>query len=305
MAFMHGHALIVAVADYPNIRRLPRTVLNDGRDMYALLTDPEKCGYLKQNAKLLLNQDASRSNIMAELDRLVSATNKEDIVIIYFSGHGGRVIDGPFQGNYLLPYDTVPKSIRTTTINGEDLTKLFRKIKVEKLLVIFDCCHSGGTAEPKSSSPSFVGFKSGFSDSYYDVLKQGSGRAIIASSLSSEESLVLPSMPNSLFTYYLLRGLAGEASSHNDGVIRVLDLFHFISEKVPCHDDRQHPLFKGELKDNFPISLYNGGNTKSGPESESKNPPMPSSKYHARRDIIAPEANINELNIINRPDENE
>lgn len=146
----------------------------------------------------------------------------------------------------------------------------------------------------------FNNFKSGLSDEYYDVLKQGNGRVIIASSLSNEESLVLSGMNNSLFTHYLLLGLSGAAESRNDGVIRVLDLFHFLSEKVPEHDHRQHPIIKAEVENNFPISLYKGGRTKSELAEKINRTPAPSPKYQAGRDIVAPESSITQINITNQ-----
>ncbi|MGA7192148.1 MAG: caspase family protein [Anaerolineales bacterium] len=302
MAFVNGHALIVAVANYPSFPRLPLAVLNDGKSIYKLLTNPEKCGYPDQNVKLFLDQEATQNNIINEFNKLVSSTTKEDTVLIYFSGHGGRFSSGSLQGNYLLPFDANPDAILETTINGGELTQIFRRIVTQKLLVIFDCCHSGGTGEPKSTKMLITGFKSGFSDKYYDALKQGSGRAIIASSLSDEMSLVLPGMENSLFTHYLLRGLGGEAFNHEDGVIRVLDLFDFLSKSVPNHDQRQHPFFKAEIRDNFPISLYNGGNASSADTKTRAGFIQPSIKYQAGRDINAPEGTINEFNVTNQSD---
>jgi hypothetical protein len=43
--FAAGHALVIGVANYPKIRTLPETVLNDARDLGVLLTDPLICGY--------------------------------------------------------------------------------------------------------------------------------------------------------------------------------------------------------------------------------------------------------------------
>ena len=55
----------------------------------------------------------------------------------------------------------------------------------------------------------------------------------MASSRSSEVSLVLHGMQNSLFTHYLLEALKGESISYGDGVVRVFDVFHYVSDRVP------------------------------------------------------------------------
>ena len=39
--FEHGHALVVGVANYPWVSRLPAKVLDDARDVDALLKSPE------------------------------------------------------------------------------------------------------------------------------------------------------------------------------------------------------------------------------------------------------------------------
>jgi hypothetical protein len=70
---------------------------------------------------------------------------------------------------------------------------------------------------------------------------------------------VLGNMENSLFTYYLLDALRGSARTHNDGLLRIFDIFEYVSEQVPARGN-QHPIFKAaDLEDNFPVSLYVGG----------------------------------------------
>lgn len=45
-----------------------------------------------------------------------------------------------------------------------------------RVVVVFDCCHSGGIGQPKDAvAPSI---KTGFSEGYYDSLKEGRGRVI-------------------------------------------------------------------------------------------------------------------------------
>ena len=100
-------------------------------------------------------------------------------------------------------------------------------------------------------------------ENYYDKLSSGTGRVIIASSRSDEESLILHGMENSLFTHYLLKALEGECRTRDDGLIRVFDLFDYVSEQVPAQGD-QHPIFKSsEMENNFPVALYLAGKRKS------------------------------------------
>jgi predicted phosphodiesterase len=291
--FQMGYALVVGIANYAHVRNLPPTVVKDGRAVGAVLMDPALCGYPVDHVMQLYDAEANAVGIREGLRWLGKLTRKDDTAVFFFSGHGGRIESGAQAGNYLIPSDVDPQNLGTSAIEGVELTELLRNITAGRLLVLFDCCYSGGAGEVKDLSD-LAGYKSGMAESYYDRLGKGHGRAIIASSRSDEQSLILPGMENSLFTYYLLAALCGQAQTRGDGLIHVLDVFHFVSEKVSTHDQRQHPILKAQMEDNFAIALHLGGtkSTVSGRQPEQSALPRvgPSPKYQAGRDIIAPGA---------------
>jgi len=234
-------------------------VLKDAKDIKAILTNPNLCGYPSDQVKLLVDHEATADGIRSSLRWLADKVGPEDTAVFFFSGHGGRLDSGPMAGNYLLPFDVNPQDLQGSAIGSEELTALLREIKAERLIVLFDCCYSGGAGETKSPVAGLSAFKSGFDERYYERLGQGKGRVIIASSRSDEVSVVLKDMQNSLFTHYLLRALAGECSTEGDGLIGVLDVFKFVSKKVTERYSLQHPVCKAEIETNFPLSLYLGG----------------------------------------------
>jgi len=59
-------------------------------------------------------------------------------------------------------------------------------------------------------------------------------------------------------TRHLLAGLKGGISSE-DGLIRVFDLFEYVQPRSRMDQPDQHPVFKADLEDNFPVGLYPGG----------------------------------------------
>lgn len=257
--FENGYALIIGIANYPQVRKLPKSVLKDARDVYQLLSSPARCGYLASNLKLLLDDQAKANNIRDGLHWLARSAGAGDTAMVFFSGHGGRVESGSQAGNYLIPYDCNPNNLGETAISDKELTSLLRNIKAQRLLVFFDSCYSGGTGETKELAPEHIELKSGLDENYYEQLAQGTGRVIMASSRSDEESLVLRGMDNSLFTHYLLEALQGGSRTRGDGHIRVFDVFDYVSEKVPARGP-QHPIFKAnDLENNFVIALYLGG----------------------------------------------
>jgi hypothetical protein len=255
----NAHALIVGIANYKKTKPLPATVLKDAQDIYNLLVSPNHCGYVADNVQLLLDSQATQTNLRQALGILAQRSNAESSVLLYISSHGGQVEFGPQAGEYLLPVDadcTSGASLAQTAIAGTEFTEALRAIPARKLVVIFDCCHAGGIGQPKEANAPIL--KGGLSDSYYDVLKQGRGRVILASSRSAEKSYILPGATNSLFTQHLLDGLRGGAIAPG-GVIRILDLFSYLQPKVTSGSPDQHPILKAEIEENFPIALYLGG----------------------------------------------
>lgn len=271
--FDQGYALVIGVANYPNVRPLPESVLNDARAVSAILRDPARAGYPSNQVKLLLDKEATRQGILNGLAWLANNAGKDATAVVYFSGHGGRITSGEHAGNYLIPYDTRLNAIKTTAISSAEFTAALNKIQTQKLVVLLDACHSGGTGDPKDLDPDTGALinadvkamdepvvKRGLDDAAYDQLKQGSGRVIFASSKSEEVSYVLPNAQNSLFTQCLLEAIDGKAKHEGDGLLRIFDVVSYVFQEVPKRHTKQHPIFKvNDLDANFPLALYKGG----------------------------------------------
>ncbi|MFQ5610535.1 MAG: caspase family protein [Anaerolineae bacterium] len=258
-ALDNAHALVVGIANYRNINKLPPTVLKDAQDICDLLIDPDHCGYPADNVELLPDDQATGPALRRALARLAERSNPDSTVFIYLSAHGGRVESGPHADEYLLPVDAVfetSEAVARTAISGQTFTEALRAIPARKLVVVFDCCHAAGIGQPKD--PTAPGIKTGLPEAYYDRLLEGRGRVILASSRSTELSWVLPGAENSLFTQHLLAGLRGGIPSE-DGLIRIFDLFEYLQPRVTGDKPIQHPVFKAEVEENFPLALYLGG----------------------------------------------
>lgn len=278
--FDQGYALVIGVANYPHVRPLPESVLNDARAISAILQDPTRAGYPRDHVRLLLDKEATRQGILNGLAWLANNAGKDATAVVYFSGHGGRITSGEHAGNYLIPYDTRLNAIETTAISSTEFTAALNKIQTQKLVVLLDACHSGGTGDPKDAGLAGEALdpnagllinmdakavdepavKRGLDDAAYDQLKQGSGRVIFASSKSEEVSYVLPNAQNSLFTQCLLEALNGKAKHEGDGLLRIFDVVSYVFQEVPRRHAKQHPIFKvNDLDANFPLALYLGG----------------------------------------------
>jgi hypothetical protein len=103
----------------------------------------------------------------------------------------------------------------------------------------------------------------GLPDGTLASLSQGQGRVIIAATEAGAPAFVIEGAKNGTFTRYLLEALRGSALGHR-GVIRVVDLFDYLAEKLPNASPPQSPVFKAQFKQNFPIALHLGGKSGSG-----------------------------------------
>jgi hypothetical protein len=254
----NAHALIIGIADYDGIRKLPRVA--DARDLATALADPALCGYPKDNVQLLEDAQATNQAIRAGLERLARSASPDATVFLYFSGHGGRIDDGPHAGQFLLPVDTIYPSaddLARTAISGAEFTGALAAIKARRLTVVLDCCHAGGIGEPRDLVPTET-VAPGLSDTYLDALKAGSGRAIIAATRAITPAYVREGARYGIFTGHFLDGLQGGAPGAG-GVIRIFDLYDYTQRKVVADQPNQHPVFKAELEENYALARYRGG----------------------------------------------
>ncbi|WP_457813275.1 caspase family protein [Sinorhizobium meliloti] len=213
MKFDQGRALVIGVANYQEVNKLPEAVLNDARDIANVLRSPDLCGYPENSVTVLLDDKATLAGIRKALAELAADAKPHDTVAIFFSGHGARFGLGDSATSALIPYDCRRNDALATTLGESELSNALAAIKASRLLVVVDACHAGGVATLKSDSPE--NFVEGFDEKSLQRLSQGTGRVVLASSRASETSLVLRGERNSVFTKAVLDGLRGGRTSRN------------------------------------------------------------------------------------------
>lgn len=250
--FAAGRALVIGVAHYRAVSVLPAAVLNDARDVADVLKAQQHCAFPPEKVTVLLDADAA--SIRKELGALVNDAREDEFVIIFFSGHGGRVGGSPT--SVLLAADYHSSDIAGTAVSEAELTSCLKSIRASRLLVVLDACHSGGAGNLKAPDLEVLGF----AEKSLSAFAEGKGRVVIASSRTDEKSYVLPGMRNSLFTSYLIEALKGNCPTRGDGLIRIFDVFNHVSEKVHNKQKNQHPIFKAnDMENNFVVALDAGG----------------------------------------------
>ncbi|ABS65488.1 peptidase C14 caspase catalytic subunit p20 [Xanthobacter versatilis] len=271
MQFKQGRALVIGIANYEEVRRLPEAVLNDARDTADTLRSSSYCGYPEANVTVLTDGQATLEGIRKALADLAADATADDTVAIFFSGHGTRVGLGRAATSALVPYDCKRGDLAGTSLGEVELSAAISAIKASRVVVSIDACHAAGAATLKSDleGDHDDGLDEGFDEKSLQQLASGTGRVVFASSRATETSLVRKRERNSVFTTALLAGLKGAAVAADDGTIRVFDLFNYVSEAVrQAAPGRQHPIFKASnLEENFPVALVLGGTKTIAPKA--------------------------------------
>lgn len=233
------------------------TVL-DATAIKDVLIDPSHAAYPPEQVTLLTETSATRQNILAAFDQIIAQVNQnpDATVIIYYSGHGGRI--QRTNEYFLVPFSYEPSQRADTAISGVEFTQKIEAITARKLVVLLDCCHAGGVPALKEPGETFV--KSPLPPELLNVLGTGSGRVVVASWREDEYSYT--GQPYSAFTDCLLSALQGKAAVNKDGYARILDILVYLFDQVPKRaSGPQHPFVNKvlDLGDNFPLCYYTGG----------------------------------------------
>lgn len=242
-------AVVIGINTYPHIRRLKYAV-NDARLFYDYLV--EYTHIPQKNVTLLSDHEATLTQIRSTLGtRLKSIAGKDDMVIIFFAGHGATEKDvmspdGDGLEKYLLPYDANPGDLYATALPMREISHIFKRIQAERLVFIADSCYSGASG---GRTIDITGIRANISDGFMDRVAAGKGRIIMTASAANEVSVENDHLGHGVFTYYLVEGLKGKADADGDGFITVDEAYLYVSDKVPqATGQEQHPIKKGTLE---------------------------------------------------------
>jgi uncharacterized caspase-like protein len=192
-------------------------------------------GYPDRNIVLLTGAQATKTGIQKYVeDWLPARVQVDSRVFVYFSGHGSP--DVATGSAYLVPWDGDVKYLATT---GYPLKRLYEKLnalKAKRVLVALDSCFSGAGGRsvlPTGTRPLLTHIDNGAA---------AAGKLVIYSASGSDEVTgTSESQGHGLFTYYFLRGLAGDAGT-DDGGVTVQSLYDYLSPNVQDmarHDNRE------------------------------------------------------------------
>jgi len=234
------YALVVGVASYQHMPSLKYTD-DDAYQLYAFLKSPEGGAVPNDNIKVLVDDVATKNNILLAMDQLFSKADENDVVLLYMSGHGleGSFIPSDFDGyNNQISYNAI--------------NDILEESNAKHKLLIADACHSGSLVASRGSSyaPAV--------NNYYNILENlnSGGTAMLLSSAAKEVSLEYSGLRQGVFSHFLMQGLSGKADRNHNKVVTISELYHYMYNGVRDYtQNAQSPILTGSYNKEMPVAV--------------------------------------------------
>lgn len=230
-------ALVIGVEKYQN---LPAADWSE-RDASVFKKYAMSLGVPEENVILLTGLRATRTGLAKYLEEwLPRNVTEKSRVYFYYSGHGAP--DPKTGGAYLVPWDGDPSFLETSAY---PITRLYEKLgalQAKEVLVLLDACFSGSGGRSvlaKGARPLVT---------QETAVPTSPKLSILAAASSDEITGSLDDQGHGIFTYYLLKGLKGEADADKDSHLTVSELHAFLQKGVQRAARRQNREQTTQLK---------------------------------------------------------
>jgi tetratricopeptide (TPR) repeat protein len=199
--------------NYLNSGKELKFAVADAIKMKEILENKDICNF--DNVALLINKTSR--DALTELEKLFKNTHQNDLVFIYFSGHGTK----DFANNlYLLFEDSNEEFLLASSLSFDLINKCRKYPQAQKasVIIVLDCCYSAAAGMKDTDvSDTLAGYCS-------------AGTIILTSTgaTGSSKAMEDDKLEHSVFTYYLIEGLEkGYADKDGDGYISIDDLYNY------------------------------------------------------------------------------
>jgi hypothetical protein len=205
---------------------------------------------------VLLNQQATRTAILSGIKDLAKRVTSDDMVYFFFAGHA--VTDSQDRA-YFMPYDAAPNEPDDKGFNVADfLRKVDESLSVKHLIYFIDACYAGAAVTQAGVIYRSYGSVSRPIMEYWKNQPNPRNMGILSAS-AGQKSIEDPALGHGVFTFYLLRGLGGEARRPGENIIRAGDLFDYVRRQVELRSRRlgevQTPVIGGAFDSEFALTV--------------------------------------------------
>lgn len=240
------YAVVVGIADYKALTYQTgdlRYADQDARRVAAFLASRVGGQVTPARLRLLTNEQATGAGIRAAM-RLFTKARPTDRIVLYFSGHG--LTDS------FVPYDVHPDDPQSL-LTYADIKGAFRASVAGVKLCIADACLSGNLTRPirpsLNSTPKPI--------KAARLAMAGTNVAMLLASRSTQMAVEDKQLLAGTFTYFLLKGLRGEANSNLDNVLTIKELHDYVVPRVrKLSKGKQSPVFYGRFSDTLPLAYF-------------------------------------------------
>ncbi len=190
-------ALVIGINSYQGYWRPLKNAVNDAEGFADVLRNE----YQFDEVHTLLDEQATRRNIIQKFEWLADNTTKDDNVLIFYAGHG-QFNKGLNKG-YWVPVDAQSNSV-ADYVSNNDVKTFLGGIPSKHTLLITDACFAGDIF--RGSKTESIKFDPNNMEKYYKEVYRKQSRLALTSG-GVEEVSDAGRDDHSIFTYYLIKAL--------------------------------------------------------------------------------------------------
>ncbi|QDZ40173.1 hypothetical protein FRE64_09560 [Euhalothece natronophila Z-M001] len=169
--------------------------------------------------------------VRENLKRIASEATEKDKVVFYFSGHG--VLEPDTEQAVLCLQDTNFDDLIGTGLVISEVLELLGNCAASVQFIWLDACHSGGLnwqSSLNNPTPQLI-------QRLQEQATYNQGFYALLSCDRAQQSWEFPEIGHGIFTYYLIRGLQGNAANEN-GLIEADQLYRYIYHQTLQYIDQ-------------------------------------------------------------------
>jgi len=214
-------AVLIGINGYDESLGSLNFCANDAKLMHETLAS-ECCAFPADNIVLLTDdqpkdRQPTFGNIHAWLGTWLSRPGPDDLVLVYFAGHGREA-----NGQALLaPLDATLDSLPVTGIPIQYIRDLLDRCRAAQKVLILDACHSGAGRDVTTMTSGFR-----------KALDAGKGIYTIASCDADQRSYDWPEKEHGVFTHYLVEAVRYAAPVNTEGQVSLDEIYEVTRDGI-------------------------------------------------------------------------
>jgi len=217
-------AIIIGIENY---RRVPKADFAnaDAKDFYTYAS--RALGIKPENIKLLVDDGADDIEMLNAFQNwLPLKVNKgKTDVYVFYSGHGYPSQDG--NSLYFLPFNVDKQYLDRTSVKQKEVVSALQKAQAKSVTMFIDACYSGQT---RGGEVLIAGLKPIVAKT--DEKAYPAEFTVITASAADQFSSASQDLKHGIFSFYLMKGMEGDADGNKDGRITSGELQKYLSEMV-------------------------------------------------------------------------